>query len=328
MARFSVENFKFHGLEAVKLKDKQSGLNGILVVGWGSNLISLEHDETGVKILRTPNSANDLRENSVGWGFPVLMPPNRIEHGRFTFEGREYIFEINEKGINHIHGLVHNLPWRIVATDTENAAQVMTAIRSDDHPSIKHSYPHSFELRMTFSLKESRVDFRVEAENLDSTSMPFGIGFHPYFNVPLMPDSAKENCTVQVPAKQIWELADLLPTGKKLSVSKGQNLQEPVKLSGVVLDDVYTDLTLVDGKSTARLADSGAGIAIEYGAGKEFKHWVVWTGHSPEDPFVCLEPYTWVTNAPNMELPHEETGLVVISPGNSFTGNMWVEVVR
>ena len=59
-----------------------------------------------------PGSLEDLKEKSVRWGFPILMPPNRIDKGKFTFNGQDYVFDINEAGIYHIHGLVHNLPWK------------------------------------------------------------------------------------------------------------------------------------------------------------------------------------------------------------------------
>ena len=331
MSRFSVESCTFHGLKALTLRDAESGWDSILAVEWGSNLVSLDSTRDTrdqLRILRTPNSLDDLKEKSVGWGFPILMPPNRIDQGKFTFNGRDYVFDINEAGTYHIHGLVHNLPWRVISTSTDGAAMVTTAIRSDDHPSIKKSYPHSFELRMTFSLKESRMDFIVEAENFGSEPMPFGIGFHPYFNVPLSPTSSKANCTVQVPARQVWELANFVPTGKRLPVTSGQDLREPVQLSTVMLDDVYTDLELANGVSLVELTDNGADITVKYGAGSEFKHWVIWTGRSPEDPFVCLEPYTWVTNAPNLDLPHDETGLIVLGGGETFTGRMWVEILK
>ena len=328
MSRFCIDSCTFHGLEALKLRDTESGWEGTLATGWGSNLVSLKSCREELNILRTPDNIKDLEEKSVGWGFPVLMPPNRIAGGRFTFNGRDYVFDINEAGTNHIHGLVHNLPWRVVATDTSQAASVTTAIRSDDHPSIRKSYPHSFELRMTFALKDSRMDFTVEAENFGSEPMPLGIGFHPYFNAPLSAASSKAECTVRVPASKVWELTNALPTGRRLPVSGQRDLRQPVSLSSVMLDDVYTDLELSQGASVAEFRDNGAGVTVQYGASPEFKHWVVWTGKSPQDPFVCLEPYTWVTNAPNLDLPPEDTGLIVLQGGQTFTGRMWVEIVR
>lgn len=326
LPRFRVEECRFHGLEALSLKDTESGWEGTLVPEFGSNLVAWVWTRGGVSVLRTPETIDALKAKPVGWGFPVLMPPNRIDRGRFTFAGREYVFEINEAGKYHIHGLIHSLPWRVVDTTTDDSASVTTAIRSDDHPSIKRSYPHSFEVRMTFSLREARVDFTIEAENFGSDPMPFGIGFHPYFNVPLSPDSSKAQCTVKVPANKRWELDELIPTGRRLPVSGARDLRQPTALGTTMLDDVYTDVNFSQGESVAEFTDNGAGLTLRYGASEEFKHWVVWTGRTMQDPFVCLEPYTWVTNAPNLSLPPEDTGLIVLQGGQTFTGRMWLQI--
>lgn len=328
MSRFLVEDGKFHGVDALVLKDTESGWEGTLVPEIGSNLVSLRSTREGIDVLTIPETLEEFKANTTSWGFPVLMPPNRIAQGKFTFNGRDYVFDINERGKNHIHGIVHDLPWQVVATSTDGAASVTTAIRSDDHSKIKESYPHSFELRMTFSLRGARMDITVEAENFGSDPMPFGVGFHPYFNVPLLPTSSKAQCTVQVPAKQVWELNDdLIPTGRRLPVAGERDLRQPKALSEVVLDDVFTDLEFTEGASVAELRDNGAGITVRYGADEEFKHWVVYTGRNLEAPFVCLEPYTWVTNAPNLPLPAEDTGLIVLQGGETFTGRMWVEIL-
>lgn len=329
MTRFLVEKGVFDGQEVLILKDTESGLQGMLLPGFGSNLIDLRYVDTDLAILRKPASMADLQTKAVGWGFPILMPPNRIENGKFIYRGREYVFEINEEGTNnHIHGLVNSAPWKVVSIDTSEAATVTTAIRSDDHPEIKKSYPHSFELRMTFSLKDNRVDFFVEAKNLGDSEMPFGIGFHPYFNVPLTDKSTKAQCTVQVPANKRWELVNCLPTGKKLDLVGNYDLRQPVSLADVMLDDVYTDLVYTDGASVCVYEDKGSGVKVLYGADDQFKHWVVFTGKTPDAPFVCLEPYTWVTNAPNLSLPYEETGLIELAGGATFSGKMWLVIER
>ncbi len=329
MGNYSVEKTVFDGQEALVLSDHASGLSGILLPGFGSNLIGLRLAEPEVKLLYEPDSMADLHKKAVGWGFPVLMPPNRIEGGRFSFEGREYKFEINENGVHHIHGLVHSLPWRVVAVDTESAASVTTAIRSDDHPSILASYPHSFELRMIFTLKGNRIDITFEAENFGAETMPFGVGFHPYFNVPLTSASSKGKCTVQVPANKRWELReDCIPTGRRLDLSGTVDLRSPQALDSVMLDDVYTDLEYENGESVCSFVDQGSGISLRYGADSQFKHWVVFTGKTPDAPFVCLEPYTWTTNAPNLDLPAQDTGLIALEGGKTFTGVTWLEVAR
>ena len=90
-----------------------------------------------------------------------------------------------------------------------------------------------------------------------------------------------------MPAAKVWELDNLVPTGRRLPVSGKQDLRQPIALGTVMLDDVYTDLELHDGASVAEYRDNGTGVGVKYGASSEFKHWVV-DGRSPEDPL-----YAW-----------------------------------
>ena len=183
LSRFLVEDSSFHGVHALGLKDTDSGWEGTVIPEIGSNLVSLRSTREGIDVLMAPATLEEFKAKTTGWGFPVLMPPNRIAQGKFTFNGRDYVFDINERGKNHIHGIVHDLPWQVVATSTDGAASVTTAIRSDDHSKIKESYPHSFELRMTFS-SGGRMDITVRRK-LRFRSNALWCGIPSLFNVPL-----------------------------------------------------------------------------------------------------------------------------------------------
>ena len=66
----------------------------------GANCISLRNEKYGANLLREPPDISAMTENPFLYGMPTLFPVNRIENGRFTFEGREYIFPINEPSTN------------------------------------------------------------------------------------------------------------------------------------------------------------------------------------------------------------------------------------
>ena len=77
----------------------------------GANLISLRYKQD--KILREPDYTKPL-DNPYLYGMPILFPVNRIEGGRFTFEGREYIFPLNEEKTGcHLHGVLHQTPFTL-----------------------------------------------------------------------------------------------------------------------------------------------------------------------------------------------------------------------
>ncbi|TDL92190.1 hypothetical protein E2R55_03780 [Vibrio vulnificus] len=68
-----------------------------------------------------------------------------------------------------------------------------------------------------------------------------------------------------------------------------------------------------DGRNEAILYNESTGIEITYKADSNFKNWVVYNSNGQKG-FVCSEPYTWITDAPNLQLPHDETGLQTLNP--------------
>ncbi|WP_367760342.1 hypothetical protein [Ammoniphilus sp. 3BR4] len=57
---------------------------------------------------------------------------------------------------------------------------------------------------------------------------------------------------------------------------------------------------------------------IVYLADPNFKHWVVYNADGKQG-FVCPEPYTWVTNAPKLNLSPSLTGVQMLKPGEEMT---------
>ena len=76
----------------------------------GANCIALRNTKYQATILREPNY--EALDNPYLYGMPILYPNNRISGGRFLFEGREYVFPVNEPSTHcHIHGFLHNAPF-------------------------------------------------------------------------------------------------------------------------------------------------------------------------------------------------------------------------
>lgn len=93
-------------------------------------------------------------------------------------------------------------------------------------------------------------------------------------------------------------------------------------MSGLRLDDVYTDLAPDEPEIRARLWHEPSGRGIEFASDRRFPHWVAWSGPEPGMPFFCLEPYSCVTNAPNLALPPETTGLAALGEGATWRGRI------
>src|SRR5437870_2675642 len=78
-------------------------------------------------------------------------------------------------------------------------------------------WPADYELRLTYRLTADCLRLTAAVQNPDAASLPFGLGFHPYFRVAPAGGSG-EDCLVTAAATEYWELADSLPTGVRRPV--------------------------------------------------------------------------------------------------------------
>ncbi|NLG85219.1 MAG: aldose 1-epimerase [Firmicutes bacterium] len=320
--RYAAREEEFGDLATVVLHDRETDLVATIVPAMGSNVISLARPSAGIRYFFSPSSAAELKERPTRFGHPVLLPPNRIWEGRFTFAGRTYRLPINRPP-HHIHGLVYSLPWRLLGRGAdEKGAWARTAFVGRDHPSFTAVFPQDFRLELLFTLREGALRVTAEATNQGPEPFPFGLGYHTYFRLPMKEGEEPGDYRLSLPAQARWELKDCFPTGRLLPLSEEEKLVT-TRVTDLRLDDVFTELAPGEPEIVARLSHEPSGRGIAYASGRGFPHWVVWTGPAPGAPFICLEPYSWVTNAPNLPLPASLTGVVSLAAGKSW--REWVE---
>jgi aldose 1-epimerase len=284
---------------------ENSRFKAIVAPGLGSNLLSLFDKEHNAELLRTPQSREEYEQRPMLYGTPVLFPPNRIEDATFTFQGRTYHLEMNRaKENNHIHGFVHNKPWDVVSTDDDNN-KLVTSLRSEEYPEIMEQFPHAFALTLTFVLTEKGLNQSLTVSNHGKETMPVGLGYHTTFNFPI------HSSRLQMQIGKQWVLGSrMLPTGELADSTLQKELAFGTVLEGKKLDDAY----MITDDKRAILSMPELGISITYTVGDTFKHWVIFNGQGTED-FLAVEPYSWITNAPNLQLPAQTTGLAGVAPG-------------
>lgn len=112
---------------------------------------------------------------------------------------------------------------------------------------------------------------------------------------------------------------NLIPTGKLIDVTKTPfDLQNPVSLSQLSLDHVYTDLSR---EKFPYLDYTQLKEKITFKSSDQFGHVVIFTGNNA-DQFVCVENQTCSTDAINLysEGYVKESGLRIVNPHDTDTG--------
>lgn len=250
-------------------------------------------------------------------GVPILFPfASRIRSGRFSWQGRAYELEPNDGRGNAIHGLVLDRPWRLVDRAADSAAGQFQLTR--DAPDLASLWPADFLLQVEWRLTAtssggSLLSCNLRVENPGENPLPYSLGLHPWFRLPLGPVPSTESCRIYVPASETWELENLLPTGNKRPVSGRQDLRSGQPFAGLVLDDVFTGLAMRGDRWEASITDAANRRRLTLTANELARACVVYT--PPHRQAICIEPYTSLPN-PFEAYAHDwQPALLVLPPG-------------
>jgi aldose 1-epimerase len=234
-----------------------------------------------------------VSHHSIEFKGAKLSPfPNRINKGRYRFDGKDYQLDINFLNEGHsIHGLLYDAPFTEVETwSTQEEAGVELSYRyAGDAP----GYPFEFTANLWFTYKSNQLTCRTVVMNTGSYAMPLGDGWHPYFTT----GSPLDDLHLQFPATHRIEVgADMIPHGRSPKYNRFHSLSP---LEGEHFDDCFR---LEETVGTARtvLNDPRQGIALTVWqeTGKEkYNYLQIYT--PPGRKSVALEPMTCPPDAFN-----------------------------
>lgn len=264
--------------------------------------------------------ANPLPTRS---GHPILFPfPNRLKDGRFTFEGIEYQLPLNESTGKHaIHGFTPKLPWRVVGTE---AGKDYASITGEfhlglDHPNLADFWPSDFSILVTYKLRATTLEVAALVRNVGEKRMPFGLGYHPYFCLPSLPNAAVDDFLIQVPAKKLWTAVQSLATGETEVPPAEFDFFKTRPVGSVELDHLYGSLK-PQGRTVALLSHPSAKEQIRIEADHPFRELLLFT--PPHRKALAIEPYTCTTDALNFAPRGIDAGLRVLEAGKEFASEV------
>jgi aldose 1-epimerase len=243
----------------------------------------------------------------------VLAPwPNRLDRGRYTFEGRDGAAALDEpEASNAIHGLVRWLPWHLTERTDDSVALACVL-----HP--QPGYRWQLELGVTYHLEKNGLAITARATNRSTVPAPFGIGFHPYLTIGARLDDA----TLTVPAaRRLLTDPRGLPVGDVPVEDSEFDFREPRAIGDTRLDTGFTTLDRsADGRAYARVEGAG-GRSVSVWVDEAFGYLMVYTGDTLQ-PLerrrlgIAIEPMSCPPNA-------FASGVDVLrlEPGEPWTGS-------
>lgn len=233
----------------------------------------------------------------------LLLPwPNRIDGGRYRFDGAQRQLALSEPSAgNAIHGLTRWAPWRL---DAHAADRVRLGYRLP----AQTGYPFRLDLTVEYRLTAADgLSVTVTAVNTGGRPAPYGAGAHPYLTV----GAPVAACTISVPADTRL-LADErgIPTGSQPVDGTPFDFRHPRAPGDLLIDHAFTGLERDgDGLVRARLAHGDRSVVLWADA---HHGWLqVFTGDPDAlavEPMIC-PPNAYVTG----------TDLTVLEPERSIT---------
>lgn len=310
-------------IECVTLTDARSQASAKIAVGFGFNCYQFTVNRQGrpVEVLWSVPDFDSGKARASSSGIPILFPfPGRIPQGVLRWEGKEYQLPQGDGRGNAIHGFVLNRPWRLIEQRDHKSVAEFHASRDD--AALLELWPADFRIRVMYSLRDATLSCVINIDNPDTRTLPFGVGTHPYFRLPLG-GSSRDDCLVSLPVTDEWELKELLPTGRRLPVPGIETLQLGIRFGEMKFDNVFTGLIHQRGWCRSAIVDPH-GATVEQNFESVFRECVVYT--PPHREAVCIEPYTCVPSPFDLAARGIAGGLRVLQPGESFSARVEIKV--
>ena len=315
----------WNGLQAVEFS--KGDYIALLIPSVGANLVRLANTRLGVEILRTPTAEEieTFKTRPQIFGLPLLFPPNRIEDGRYTFEGRTYQYPITiEKEQNYHHGIIKGEPF-VVSKAKEDDEEVKIECRyysNAANDAIYRDFPHEFKCKIVYKLSNKGLEQEVIFGNKSKQNMPVGVGFHTPMLIPFAGGEGKEYLMRVAVGEQVELSPRNLPTGKTLPLTEQFAKLREGGLQTTDCEAIEAGFTLreieVDGKPYrgAVVEHTPSGVRTFYEVDDQTTYWTIWNNGGQVN-YCCPEPQSWITNAPNAADP-KAAGFVFVAPGEKW----------
>ncbi len=215
------------------------------------------------------------------------------------------------------HGLARNFEHEVKSV---SESSVTFTLSSSDQ--TRESYPYDFRLEMTYALEgEATLAQTFSVTNTGEVELPFFLGGHPAFNVPVTPNEAFEDYALRferpwTATTPVLSADGLQDYGNMITLVKDS---DTLPLTHGLFDNDSFMLTDVPGSTLTMSGPAGHGVRVDF---KGFPYIGVWSALPAADgsptPFVALEPWCGcATRTDEDDVFEHKQGLLTAAPGET-----------
>jgi len=239
------------------------------------------------------------------WGGrnPILFPiVSNTYSGTYEIDGVTYAMGN--------HGLARHLDFMVCEKDSDSLSMFTTS----SVETLKQ-YPFDFKLAVEYVLTDTKLEINYLVENSGNRLMPFTIGLHPAFNVPLTSGVFSDYKIVFEKEEEATKLSrngnETIKGLKEIALDYETFDREPTLLYKDLKSD-YVQLT--NGEEGLEVGISG------------FTYLAFWCGKRA--PFLCIEPWYGIGDMKENNLPFaEREGMMSLAPGAVFNCGYYIKLL-
>lgn len=270
----------------------------------GAELQQLSNNSNGINYLWSGDS------NYWGKYSPVLFP---IVGG---LKGDSYFYNNNQ----------YHLPRHGFARDKDFTPQQLSPTEVvfvlNDDEQTRAVYPFAFTFKIRYQLNQNRLACTYEVENPGNDVLPFSVGAHPAFAVPLTQGLQYSDYYLAFNIAenlQRWKLQNGLVATNEAAVPT-ENNKLPLQPS-LFYEDAIVLKNLQSNCITLGSEKDKHGLNFYF---NNFPFFGIWA--AKDAPFVCLEPWCGIADSVNhnQQLTEKE-GINLLAPGELFERTWSVE---
>jgi len=235
----------------------------------------------------------------------ILFPFTcRIKNGTYTYKQKQYHLDLNfNNGNSAIHGLVYNKTFKSIKESiSKNAASITIAYIETKKD---NGYPFIYSVYLTYTLTIEGINLEVSIKNNDNTSLPFNIGWHPYFYSSNLYDSF---LTLNSNKKLLFD-TDMIPI-------KVEDFTLPLDLQ--IKDEKFDDCFILNNKSVKFKTPE---YSVTMNSSSEENYFQVFT--PKQTKAIALEFLSGPANSFNNKL-----GLRELNAGESYNVNWDIKLIH
>lgn len=259
----------------------------------------------------------DIANNTYYRGVPLFPVVNRLDGGRYSHLGKNYQLALNEPERNNaLHSFLYNVtPTAEIRQSETSSTCTLNYSYCGDNP----GYPFPVDVQFQFSLADDTgLELIMSVTNRAAISIPFGIGWHPWFTL----GGVVDDWQLQLPPVKSTIVDErMLPTGEQAEFGDFAELK---RIGDTEFDTCFAiqDTTRQTRATTVLWSQElSVGLEVWQEAGDGSMNYLQLCT-APDRKSIAIEPVSCGINALNTG-----EGLLTLEPNHEFRSRAGVRLL-